>query len=77
MDWQHILRIARNTGASDVHFSTGESPWLRVDGRMLRLQDVDADASVPWLKAEDIQRTLSLLQVNKAFHLSLEGEVAA
>ena len=68
MDWQHILRIARNSGASDVHFSTGQTPWLRVDGRMLRLQDAVADASVPLLEAKDIQRILSLLQVNSEFH---------
>ena len=68
MDWQQILRIARNSGASDVHFSTGETPWLRLDGRMTRLQEVAADASVTLLEAEDIQRILSLLQVNSEFH---------
>ena len=52
MDWQGILRLARHIGASDVHFSTGETPWLRIDGRMLRLQDIDAAVSAPWLKSE-------------------------
>lgn len=37
MAWQNILRLARSVGASDVHFSTGEPPWLRVDGKMQRL----------------------------------------
>jgi twitching motility protein PilT len=68
MDWQDILRLARHIGASDVHFSTGETPWLRIDGRMLRLQDIDAAACAPLLKSESITHVLSLLEVNAGFH---------
>ena len=68
MDWQHILRLARNMGASDVHLSTGEPPWLRLDGRMLRLQAFEAQASNSRVRAEDITHILSSLQVSPAFH---------
>jgi twitching motility protein PilT len=62
MDWQSILRLARNIGASDVHFSTGETPWLRLDGCMLRLQAFNAQASPHILTAEDLTHILSALQ---------------
>lgn len=35
--WQHILRLARSLGASDVHWSSGEMPWLRIDGQLRRV----------------------------------------
>ena len=37
MAWQHILRLARSLGASDVHWSTGEMPWIRIDGQLQRM----------------------------------------
>ena len=37
MTWQSILQLARRVGASDVHWSTGEPVWLRVDGKLRRL----------------------------------------
>jgi twitching motility protein PilT len=37
MAWQHILRLARSLGASDVHWSTGEMPWVRIDGQLQRM----------------------------------------
>jgi Tfp pilus assembly pilus retraction ATPase PilT len=58
MDWQSILRLARNIGASDVHFSTGETPWLRLDGRMLRLQAFNAQASPQVLRLDDLSEHL-------------------
>lgn len=64
MDWQSILRLARNIGASDVHFSTGETPWLRLDGRMLRLQAFNAKASPQVLRLDDLSDILSSLQAN-------------
>lgn len=62
MDWQRILRLARNIGASDVHFSTGEAPWLRVDGRMLRLQTLEPHASAPQWHAENVLNCLTSMQ---------------
>ena len=32
-----LLRLARSVGASDVHWSTGESAWLRIDGQLQRV----------------------------------------
>ena len=37
--WQHVLQLARSLDASDVHWSTGEAPWLRIDGHLKRLTD--------------------------------------
>ncbi len=37
--WQHVLHLARSLDASDVHWSTGEAPWLRIDGHLKRLTD--------------------------------------
>lgn len=68
MAWQHILRLARNIGASDVHFSSGETPWLRLDGRMLRLQAFDAQASTQRWGAEDLNPILASLQIDPDFH---------
>jgi twitching motility protein PilT len=34
--WLMLLRLARNVGASDVHWSTGEAVWLRIDGQLQR-----------------------------------------
>jgi twitching motility protein PilT len=33
------LQLARSLDASDVHWSTGEAPWLRIDGHLKRLTD--------------------------------------
>jgi len=68
MEWQHILRLARNIGASDVHFSSGETPWLRLDGRMLRLQTFDVHASRHRWKAEDLTHILAWFQIDPDFH---------
>ena len=37
--WLHVLQLARSLDASDVHWSTGEAPWLRIDGHLKRLTD--------------------------------------
>lgn len=37
--WLHVLQLARSLDASDVHWSTGEIPWLRIDGHLKRLTD--------------------------------------
>ena len=78
MAWQDILRLARNIGASDVHFSSGETPWLRIDGRMVRLKTLEAQASNSTWGADAFTPILSLLQVSADFHhldfgLSLPG----
>lgn len=78
MAWQDILRLARDIGASDVHFSSGETPWLRVDGRMVRLKTLVAQASNSTWGADEFTPILSLLQVSADFHhldfgLSLPG----
>jgi twitching motility protein PilT len=72
MDWQNILRMARNIGASDVHFSSGETPWLRIDGRMVRLSTLETQASTPAWTQEDFAPILRLLQVDPdSFHIDL------
>lgn len=62
MDWLKVLQTARHLGASDVHFSTGEVPWLRVHGQLHRLQDWrSAEAQAP-LAPEDLLDILAKLQ---------------
>ena len=68
MDWQDILRMARNIGASDVHFSSGQTPWLRLDGRMVRLSTIEANASNTSWTQNDFTPILRLLQVDPDFH---------
>jgi twitching motility protein PilT len=68
MDWQDILRLARNIGASDVHFSSGQTPWLRLDGRMVRLSTIEANASNTSWTQNDFTPILRLLQVDPDFH---------
>ncbi len=68
MDWQNILRMARNISASDVHFSCGETPWLRIDGRMVRLSTLENLASTPAWTQEDLAPILKWLQVDPGYH---------
>lgn len=35
--WRLLLQLARSVGASDVHWSSGETPWLRIDGQLQRV----------------------------------------
>jgi twitching motility protein PilT len=44
--WPQVLRLARSLGASDVHWSTGEMPWLRVDGQLRRITAWSASHSL-------------------------------
>lgn len=52
-----VLRLARSLGASDVHWHTGQPPWLRVMGA---LQPID-DEALPF-GVLDGKRMLTLLQ---------------
>lgn len=45
--WQQVLHLARSLGASDVHWSTGEMPWLRIDGQLRRLATWCAPGALP------------------------------
>ena len=54
MDWQSLLREARSLGASDVHLSAGEVPWLRVDGKMRRWVNPGSPASEQALEARSL-----------------------
>lgn len=60
-DWRSILQLARNLEASDVHWSTGEVPWLRIDGKLHRLSTLNGvtssapGAAVQALHAQDVQ----------------------
>jgi Tfp pilus assembly pilus retraction ATPase PilT len=51
MDWQRILQEARGLGASDVHLSAGEVPWLRIDGKMRRWVNPHSPAHLQTLQA--------------------------
>jgi len=63
MVWLEILRLARSMGASDVHLSTGEAPWLRVDGRMQRMTSLDFPAFTGPLRALDVLKIIEQLQI--------------
>ncbi len=60
MHWQNLLRLARNLGASDVHWTTGDMPWLRIDGHLRRVADWCAPQALPdemlsrVMRAEDV-----------------------
>jgi twitching motility protein PilT len=62
MDWLKVLQTARHLGASDVHFSTGEVPWLRVHGQLQRLQDWRSAEALAPLAPEDLLDILAKLQ---------------
>jgi twitching motility protein PilT len=59
--WQHVLQLARSIGASDVHWSTGEVPWLRIDGLLKRITDCPKiqgkpeAALIPALSASEVR----------------------
>ena len=62
MDWQSLLREARSLGASDVHLSAGEVPWLRVDGKMRRWVNPHSPASEQALEARSLLELLDTLR---------------
>ena len=61
MDWQRILREARSLGASDVHLSAGEVPWLRIDGKMRRWVNPHSPAHLQILQARCLLELLDTL----------------
>jgi twitching motility protein PilT len=61
MDWLKVLQTARLSGASDVHLSTGEVPWLRVDGQLRRLKHLNPDKAQPLLTQQDLLEILAKL----------------
>jgi len=62
MDWQRILREARSLGASDVHLSAGEVPWLRIDGKMRRWVNPHSPAYLQTLQARSLLGLLDTLR---------------
>ena len=66
MDWQSILREARNLGASDVHLSVGELPWLRIDGKMRRWVNPHSPANLQTLQARSLLQLLDTLRPSRA-----------
>ena len=62
MDWQSLLRDARNLGASDIHLSAGEVPWLRVDGKMRRWVNPHSPATEQALEARSLLELLDTLR---------------
>ena len=65
MDWQSILQQARSLGASDVHLSAGEVPWLRIDGKMRRWVDPRSPANWQTLEARSLLEFLEVLRPSK------------
>ena len=61
MDWQSILREARSLGASAVHLSAGEVPWLRIDGKMRRWVNPHSPANLQTLQARSLLELLETL----------------
>jgi len=61
MDWQRILQEARSLGASDVHLSAGEVPWLRIDGKMRRWVNPHRPAHLQTLQARSLLELLETL----------------
>ena len=66
MDWQSLLREARSLGASDVHLSAGEVPWLRVDGKMRRWVNPHSPAKGQALEARSLLELLDTLRPEMA-----------
>jgi twitching motility protein PilT len=62
MDWQRILQAARSLGASDVHLSAGEVPWLRIDGKMRRWVHPHSPANLQTLQARSLLELLDTLR---------------
>lgn len=62
MDWQRILQEARSLGASDVHLSAGEVPWLRIDGKMRRWVNPHSPAHLQTLQARSLLELLETLR---------------
>ena len=62
MDWQRILREARSLGASDVHLSAGEVPWLRIDGKMRRWVNPHSPANLQTLQTGSLLELLETLR---------------
>ena len=61
MTWHNILQLARRMGASDVHWSTGEPPWLRVDGQLRRVSWFDEHSPHSALSATQIRQVCAAL----------------
>ena len=57
-----LLRLARSVGASDVHWSTGEAVWLRIDGQ---LQRASVSCTSHSMYRPDMSRMLSSQDVNE------------
>jgi twitching motility protein PilT len=60
--WPMLLRLARSVGASDVHWSTGEAVWLRIDGQ---LQRASVSCTSHSMYRPDMSRTLSAQDVHE------------
>ena len=56
-----LLLLARSVGASDVHWSTGEAAWLRMDGQLRRVSACCASHS---MYHPDMSRALSAQEVH-------------
>lgn len=59
--WPTLLCLARSVGASDVHWSTGESAWLRIDGQ---LQRVSVSCTSHSMYCPDMSRVLCAQDVH-------------
>ena len=79
MDWQSILRKARSLGASDVHLSAGEVPWLRIDGKMQRWVNPHSPANLQTLQARSLLELIDTLRPGRvgAQHTRKELNVVA
>jgi twitching motility protein PilT len=68
MNWQNILQLARRVGASDVHWSSGEPVWWRVDGKLRRVSWEDLggednqDSHYPVFSAPQIRQICAELR---------------
>jgi twitching motility protein PilT len=71
MMFRHLLELAAQKGASDIHLVTGESPLLRIDGRLTRtnLPPLAEDGFREWLA--------TLLPADQLEALDRKGEVDA
>jgi len=75
MDWQRILREARSLGASDVHLSAGEVPWLRIDGKMRRWVNPHSPAYLQILQARCLLELLDTLHPGRVGEQHTRKEV--
>ena len=87
MNLEDVLQDAVMQGASDIHFCTGQSPWIRVQGELFKLnqaeheqqnaQDSDAllDVLSPYIDTHLTTRLSQGYEIDFSFTLAGLGQI--